>query len=231
MRTAIAIRHIHFEDLGHLEEVLRGRGFRVEYREAGLDSLANLSQAELLVVLGGPIGVYDDASYPFLKDEIAAVAQRLDARRPTLGICLGAQIIAKAMGKAVYPSGVKELGWAPVTLTDAGRASVLSPLENLAVLHWHGDTFDLPEGAELLASTPLVKNQAFSIGNFALGLQFHLEVQASQLERWYIGHAGEIAATEAVSVEALRNQAALYAQPLVAPAQLIFADWLKGARF
>ena len=230
MKTAIAIRHVAFEDLGLLGETLSGAGYRVEYREAGVDSLASrdLRQSDLLVVLGGPIGVYEDAVYPFLKDEIAAVQERIARRRPTLGICLGAQIIARAMGERVYPSGVKELGWAPVTLSDHGRASVLAGLEGLSVLHWHGDTFDLPPEARLLASTQLVRNQAFTVGDFALGLQFHLEAQAAQLERWYIGHAGEISQTPGIDVAELRRQAHFHGPRLASPARRIFADWLAS---
>jgi len=230
MKTAIAIRHLAFEDLGLLGDALAGAGYRVDYREAGIDSLAarDLRQADLLVVLGGPIGVYEDAVYPFLVDEIATVEDRLARSRPTLGICLGAQIIARALGRRVYPSGVKELGWAPLILSDAGRASVLARLEGLAVLHWHGDTFDLPAEASLLASTAAVANQAFSLGDFALGLQFHLEVQAPQLERWYIGHAAEIAHTPGVEVPALRRQAARHGPLLASAARRIFADWLAA---
>ncbi len=228
MKTAIAIRHVHFEDLGLLGEALAGAGVRVEYREAGLDQLAarELGAADLLVVLGGPIGVYEDDVYPFLSDEIEAVRFRLEHRLPTLGICLGAQIMARALGKRVYPSGTKELGWAPVTLTEAGRRSVLARLEGLSVLHWHGDTFDLPDEARHLARTDAVANQAFAIGDHALALQFHLEAQAARLERWYIGHAGEIAATPGIDVPELRRQAARHAPLLTVAARRIFADWL-----
>ncbi len=230
MKTAIAIRHVHFEDLGLLGDSLSGAGYRIEYREAGIDRLQalELAAADLLVVLGGPIGVYDHTVYPFLADEIAAVQARLDGGKPTLGICLGAQIMAHALGKAVYPSGVKELGWAPVTLTEAGRDSVLAGLEGLAVLHWHGDTFDLPDGARHLAATGEVANQAFALGAFALGLQFHLEAKQEELERWYIGHAAELAATPGIDVPTLRRQAARHAPPLAVAARRIFADWLAA---
>lgn len=228
MKTALAIRHVAFEDLGLVADALAGAGYRAEYREAGVDRLEaeELVGADLLVVLGGPIGVYEEDAYPFLADEVAAVAARLQRRRPTLGICLGAQIMAKALGQRVYPSGLKELGWAPVSLTAAGRASVLAALEGLSVLHWHGDTFDLPPGAAHLARTEAVANQAFTIDDFALGLQFHIEAQAGQLERWYIGHAGEIAATPGVDVPTLRRQAAQHAALTAVAARRIFADWL-----
>ncbi len=230
MKTAIALRHVHFEDLGLLGDVLTSSGYQVEYREAAMDHLdpRELRNADLLVVLGGPIGVYEDDVYTFLSDEIAAVSARLEAEMPVLGICLGAQIMARAAGKRVYPSGVKEIGWAPLTLTEAGRRSALGPLGRLPVLHWHGDTFDLPDGAELLASTEAVRHQAFAIGRHALGLQFHLEAQPGQLERWYIGHACEIAGSSGIDVPSLRKQAAQAAPALSSAARRVFAQWLAN---
>jgi GMP synthase (glutamine-hydrolysing) len=230
VKQAIAIRHVHFEDLGLLAEVLSAAGYQVTYREAAVDHLdpRELMAADLLIILGGPIGVYEDDVYTFLTDEIAAVRDRLAAERPVLGLCLGAQIMARALGCRVFPSGVKEVGWAPVSLTEAGRRSVLAPLGRLAVLHWHGDTFDLPEGAALLASTEAVTNQAFTLGRHGLALQFHLEAQPAGLERWYIGHAGEIASLPEVDVPLLRRQAAAAAPALAGAARKVFADWLAA---
>ncbi|HXP97895.1 MAG TPA: glutamine amidotransferase [Telmatospirillum sp.] len=230
MKTAIAIRHVHFEDLGVLGPVLWRAGYQVAYRDAGIDPLDphDLAATDLLVVLGGPLGAYDDEAYPFLLEEMAAVYDRLERDRPTLGICLGAQIMARALGKRVYPCGTKEIGWAPVTLTEAGTHSVLAPLETVPVLHWHGDTFDLPDEAQRLAGTEAVPNQAFAIEDFGLALQFHLEADPLQLERWYIGHASEIAATPGIDVPTLRSQAAQHASTLSRVAEQIFTDWLDG---
>ena len=146
MKTALAIRHLHFEDLGTLEPLLREMNYQVQYVDAVLDDLATLDveSPDLLVVLGGPIGAYDDALYPFLAAELQLLRRRLASARPLLGICLGAQLIARALGANVYPLGRKEIGFAPLTLTDAGRASPLAALEGVAVLHWHGDQFDIP---------------------------------------------------------------------------------------
>lgn len=229
MKSVIAIRHVNFEDLGLLGEVLETQDYRITYVEAAVQHIdpRALQDADLLVVLGGPIGVYEDDVYPFLTDEVAAVRQRLQARRPTLGICLGAQIMARALDQKVYPSGVKEIGWAPPILTEAGKTSVLAPLAGLSVLHWHGDTFDLPPEAELLASTPQVVNQAFAIGDHALALQFHLEAQPAGLERWYIGHCCEIAGTPGIDVPILRRQAATAAPALAGAARQVFTNWLK----
>src|SRR5262249_30752243 len=126
--------------------------------------------------------------------------------RPILGICLGSQLMAKALGARVYKGKRKEIGWSPLTLTDAGKRSPLRALgARPSVLHWHGDTFDLPEDATLLASTPAYRNQAFAWKDHALALQFHPEVTAHGLERWFIGHATEIATTRGVDVPSLRR--------------------------
>ncbi len=156
-RTAAAIRHVAFEDLGSFAPVLEAAGYTVRYLEAadGLASPAVAEEADLLVVLGGPIGAYEDDAYPFLADELRLLERRLAAGRPLLGICLGAQLIARALGASVYPGAVKEIGWSPVRLTDAGESSCLRHLgRGISVLHWHGDTFDLPAGATRLRAPP-----------------------------------------------------------------------------
>ncbi len=230
MKSVLAIRHVHFEDLGLLGDVLAERGWQITYHDAASGPLdaAAADAADLLVILGGPIGVYEDDIYPFLSGEIAAAQRRLTAGKPTIGICLGAQIMARALGQKVYPSGVKEIGWGELTLSDAGQTSVLAPLAGHPVLHWHGDTFDLPANAVLLASTAPVPHQAFAIGAHALALQFHLEAKPEALEQWYVGHACEIAVTQGVDVPMLRRQAERHAAALQAPARQVFSTWLDG---
>ena len=230
MKSLIAIRHVPFEDLDSFAAPLAARGFTISYREAPADNLAapELASADLLVVLGGPIGAYEEALYPFLKAELELIEARLKAGRPVLGICLGAQLMARAAGARVYP-GKKELGWARLSLTEAGRRSPMRFIEPAAkVLHWHGDTFDLPAGAELLASTERTPHQAFALGRHALALQFHIEASAKGLERWYVGHALEIATTEGVSLAGLRADAALCAPRLAPHALAALNDWLDG---
>jgi GMP synthase (glutamine-hydrolysing) len=228
-RTASAIRHVAFEDLGSFAPVLEAAGYTVRYLEAadGLASPAVAEEADLLVVLGGPIGAYEDDAYPFLADELRLLERRLAAGRPLLGICLGAQLIARALGASVYPGAVKEIGWSPVRLTDAGESSCLRHLgQGVPVLHWHGDTFDLPAGATRLASNEAYQNQAFACGDAVLALQFHLEVEPARLERWFVGHAAEIAATAGVDVQGLRRDSRLHGPPLAAAAAKVLAEWL-----
>src|ERR1700743_3857799 len=230
-RSAIALRHVAFEDLGLLAPVLEREGWSVAYREASTDDLddASLRDAELLVVLGGPIGVYETDSYPFLAAEIALIEQRLSRHAPVLGICLGAQLMAKALGARVYPGPVKEIGWGRVALTGEGAASCLSPLQEdgAVVLHWHGDTFDLPDGAQRLASNQHYQNQAFGRGRTALALQFHLEADPHGLEQWYVGHTAELGHAK-VSVPALRAQTTRLAPGRAALAERVFRRGVRA---
>jgi GMP synthase (glutamine-hydrolysing) len=135
--------------------------------------------------------------------------------------------MARAMGAKVYPGPAKEIGWKKLTLSDEGQKH-LAPLEGLPVLHWHGDTFDLPTGAANLASTDICKQQAFAVGSRALAFQFHPEAQEQGFERWLIGHAGEIAATPGVSVPGLRADTAKFAAAAIAAGRRVLAGWLAG---
>lgn len=232
----LALQHLSFEDLGTLGDVLRDAGFGITYRQAGVDDLSSAqarrewAEADLVVVLGGPIGVYEADRYPFIGDELARVRERLDAGTPLVGICLGAQMMAAASGQRVYPGPAKEIGFKPLRLTDAGRASPLAALADCGhqVLHWHGDTFDLPAGAQLLASTDLVTNQVFSLGPKVLGLQCHLEAQPRDMERWLIGHTAELTAA-GVDVHVLRADTARHGEALEAASKAVWKRWLMEA--
>jgi GMP synthase (glutamine-hydrolysing) len=227
-KTVVAIRHVAFEDVGTLKPVLERRGYTLHYCDIGVDSLTALHNAQigLLVVLGAPIGAYDDAAYPFLADEMALITERLQQGLPTLGICLGAQLMARALGAQVAPMPAKEIGFAPLTLTAAGSQSVLQYLpENLPVLHWHGDQFEIPAGLASLAQTPICPHQAFSVDNHALALQFHLEVDASRIEQWLIGHSAELLGV-GVDLMPLRKQAAEYGEALRQAGEAVIGAWL-----
>jgi GMP synthase (glutamine-hydrolysing) len=232
MKTAAVIRHVHFEDLGTFAEPLTRAGYEFQYYDTAVRGLPPRDPAEtsLLIVLGAPVGVYEDGKYSFLRDEIALLTARLAAGQPTLGICLGAQLIARALGAKVYPSGVKEIGWGPVDLTDAAASTPLRYLANTPVLHWHGDTFDLPRGAVHLASTAICRNQAFCVGSNILGVQFHPEADPTAgIEPWLIGHAAELASA-GIDPRDLRDGAKAINPSLPAKARKMFAEWLRGLR-
>lgn len=232
MKNATVIRHLAFEDLGSLAEALNQQDYALTYLEAGLDTLADIEPLtpDLVVILGGPIGAYDEQNYPFLVDELRLLESRLKADLPTLGICLGAQLIARALGANVYPGPYKEIGWSPLELSNEGIDSPLVHLAeaNTAVFHWHGDTFDLPVGSIHLASSSKYQNQAFSWGESGLALQFHPEVTARNLERWFIGHACEISGTSGVSIAQLREDTARYANQLESQAAKFWRAWLES---
>ncbi|MGE0290203.1 MAG: glutamine amidotransferase [Bradyrhizobium sp.] len=227
MKQTIAIRHVAFEDLGLIDPILRSRGYDIVYQDAWNLDRERVEGADLVVFLGGPISVNDTEEYPFLAQELALAKSRIGANRPTLGICLGAQIIARAIGGTVRPGPEKEIGWRPVSLTVGGRASILAPLEGVAVLHWHGEVCELPPGTESLAHTPACANQAFIPGPACLALQFHIEAGADGIEPWLVGHTGEISAASGVTVAGLRADTARLGPALRQSAEAVMHRWLS----
>jgi GMP synthase (glutamine-hydrolysing) len=228
-KTVTVVQHVAFEDLGSFEPVLRQRGLSIAVLQADVDPITERAvlDAELLVVLGGPISVNDTKHFPFLAEERALVAQRLRDDAPTLGICLGAQLMSVALGGSVAPMSHKEIGFGPLSLSAGLPAD--HPLLALAggpVLHWHGERFTIPEGATPLASTALCDNQAFAWKERGLALQFHPEVEARGLRRWLIGHVAELEASR-IDLLALRADAARYADEVAARGRAFFEAWLS----
>jgi GMP synthase (glutamine-hydrolysing) len=182
----LVLQHIACEPPGAYEDVLRERHATIDRVE--LDEGAQLPdwrRYDLIVAMGGPMSVNDDAELPWLADEKAAIRAAVGAGVPYFGVCLGAQLLAASLGARVYPGPAPEVGVLPVSLTDEGRAdSVFSLLpDEFATLQWHGETFDLPDGALPLASSPAYPNQAFRLGS-AYAVQFHLEVSAPIAAEW-----------------------------------------------
>ncbi|MHB8173164.1 MAG: glutamine amidotransferase, partial [Nitrospirota bacterium] len=213
--------------------VLRERGFEITYLEAGLTELKSIDalSPDLLVGLGGPVSVYESDLYPFINDELDLFRRRIAAKKPIIGICLGAQMLAHALGAKVYPGKTKEIGWKPLELTEAGKNSPVSHLAaaNTSMLHWHGDTFDLPPGATLLASTDITKNQIYSYENFLLAFQCHPELVRGKIESWLIGHASEIATSKVATVNDIRHDTERYGRALEMAGRKCFEEWLTGA--
>jgi len=228
-QSVIALRHVNFETLGTFERPLTDAGYTLTYVDVATEDISRIdpTSPDLLVVLGGPIGVYETDIYPFLLAELHLIKQRLDAGLPILGICLGAQLIAAALGARVAATGTKEIGFAPLALTDEGATSALRHLAGVPVLHWHGDAFDVPTQAKLLATTPIA-NQAFSIGPQVLGLQFHPEADTQHgLEHWLIGHAAELSAAK-IDPRRLRSEATECGSKLCDAGRAMMAEWLNG---
>ena len=175
MRRAHILQHVPFEGLGSIAPWLKRNGYTTTWsRLYNAEPLPPIQELDLLIILGGPMSVNDEDTYPGLADEKEFIYNAIQANIAILGICLGAQLIAASQGARVYPNTEKEIGWFPVTITTEGNGLAPFPPETLA-FHWHGETFDLPSHATLLASSAACKHQAFQIGRKVIGLQFHLE--------------------------------------------------------
>ena len=229
MPSLLAIRHVAYEDLDGLALCFRNLGFDISYLDAWYDEMPrNPLDADVLVVLGAPVGVYEASDYPFIAEELELVRKRIAENRPVLGICFGAQILASALGATVSKGETFEFGWTPLTLTNAGSASPVRHFgtEHRKVFHCHGDSFPLPQGATLLASTEAYSTQAFSYGPH-LALQFHGEVTERGLRRWYIGHSARIRSLTGLKTFRASTE---YEAPLVNPAlPLMVGEWVEKA--
>lgn len=185
------LQHVPFEGLGSIEAWLTQRQARVTFTNFFDESaqLPSLEDIDLVIALGGPMSVNDEAQLPWLRAEKRFVAEAIASGKAVLGICLGSQLMASALGAAVYPGPQKEIGWFPVMAEPAVAGSFAFPASR-EVFHWHGETFDLPPGAVHLARSEACRHQAFQIGRRAIGLQFHLETTPASAQA-IIEHCGD----------------------------------------
>lgn len=174
MRVRV-FQHIAFEGIGSMETWLRERDADVQFT-CFYDSptLPDPDKIDLLIVMGGPMSVNDDIEYPWLREEKGFIGEVIRRGIAVIGVCLGAQLIAAALGARVYSNHEKEIGWFPIEWTSSDNSSFNFPARPM-VFHWHGETFDLPSGATLLATSAGCRNQAFQVGENVIGMQFHLE--------------------------------------------------------
>jgi GMP synthase-like glutamine amidotransferase len=233
MLPILALRHIECEGPALIAEIARDRGIEVRIAEMPQEfpRWPEPSQYGGIVVLGGPMSVYDTQRHPWLKEEARLLRRCMDEGIPILGICLGAQLLAAAGGARVYPGEEKEIGWGEIRLIPSARSDpLLEGLPNrFEVFHWHGDTFDLPPNAALLARSALFPHQAFRIGDRWYGLQFHLEVTEGMPRQWANEYQAELAALGGPTVGGDLERSDARIRKLRPLAETVFHRWLDLA--
>lgn len=227
-KTALIIRHVPHEGVAGYREPIEAAGYHVDRIDVADPAFASLDlrAPDLLIMMGGPMGVYEQDQYPWIACQLRRLTHRLEADRPTLGVCFGAQMMAAALGGHVHAGPHKEVGFHPVTVRTEALDGPLRHLVDVPVLHWHGDTFTRPPNVELLASSHVYDHQAFRRGRNILALQFHAEMGLDPrfdawLEQW------PEAVTEAGGDEAsLRAAHDTLGPAAVAAGQAMVAQWL-----
>jgi GMP synthase-like glutamine amidotransferase len=203
-----ALQHVPFEELANIEIWAKEKGHQISMTQLFKDEhLPRMSDFDWLVILGGPMNVYEEKKYPWLAREKRLIEQAINSRKIVLGICLGAQLIADVLGSRVYKNRYKEIGWFPISLTPEAKGSPVFkalPDERFIAFHWHGDTFDLPPGCFRMAESEGCVNQAFEYNDRVIGLQFHLESSTESI-RLLLQNCGD----ELVEGEYIQNAEAI----------------------
>jgi GMP synthase (glutamine-hydrolysing) len=227
--TAVVLQHAPTIHLGNIRPVLEEHGYVVRVVDVTCEDVDALdpAEADLVVVLGGEMGVYEADEFPFLTAEQRLLRSRLDAERPTLGVCLGAQLMAGALGARVYRGGSTQIGFRAVEATAEGAVSPVRHFAGVPVAQWHGDTFDLPAQATRLASSGDYANEAFAIGDHALAVQFHPELTDEMHEQWVRDGADELG-EHAIDADALRAERERYSAAMQQASRAAFSEWLEG---
>jgi GMP synthase (glutamine-hydrolysing) len=233
-KTALILQHTSIERGGLYETVLEEEAWALDVRPLYSGSFLpkDIEDYGMLLVLGGPMSVNDEADYPFLAEEILFIRKAIKIGHPVWGVCLGAQLMAKALGAGVYPGSHKEIGWYWLNQTPSGRTdSLLGQLDPyFLVFQWHGETFDLPPEAVCLAGNPAYPNQAFRYGNLAYGLQFHMEITKPMLKSWLSNWAGEIKeARPPATGQGIMGEARIYLDRVNRQARTIFREFTRQA--
>lgn len=229
MKQALIIRHSPEEGLAGYRKPLEAARYRIDHIDVSDPAFAqlDLSKPDLLILTGGPMAVYEQDRYPWISGELQRLAQRLEADGPTLGICLGAQMIAAALGAHVHAGPIREIGFHPVTIHANGRDGPLRHLVDVPICHWHGDTFTLPDRTELLASSQLYAHQAFRRGTNLLALQFHAEMGEDMRYYQWIDNWPEAVRVSGKTAVDLRDEQDRYGSRAVAAGRAMLAQWLE----
>lgn len=232
-KTALIIRHVPYEGVAGYRVPIEAAGYevdRIDVSDPDFSTL-DLCRHDLLIMMGGPMGVYEQESHPWISCQLRRLAQRLEADRPTIGVCFGSQMIAAALGAEVYPGPDMEIGFHPIAIAPQAQDGPLRHIADVPMLHWHGDTFTLPDNVELIASSPLYAHQAFRRGPNILALQFHGEMGLDpRFEAWIEQGADAIAraGTDEATLRAAHDRLGPGA---VAAGQAMVAEWLEGLRY
>jgi GMP synthase (glutamine-hydrolysing) len=229
-KTALIIRHVPIEGIAGYRAPIEAAGYALDRIDVSdpCFSQIDLAEPDLLIMMGGPMSVYDHDSHAWIACQLRRLRRRLDADRPTLGVCLGAQMIAAAMGAHVHAGPTKEVGMHPVHVHANALHGPLRHLIGVPVLHWHRDTFTLPEGTELLASSHVYPHQAFRRGNTVLALQCHAEMGVDPRFEAWLEQWPQDAASAGTDCESLRRAYATQGPAAVAAGQAMIAEWLTG---
>lgn len=228
-RRAVVLQHHENIELGNLEPVLREHGYDIRIIDVTRESLSTLDpeDGDLLIVLGGHQGAYETEKYPWLAEELDLIRRRIEAERPIFGVCLGAQLMAGALGGRNYRGEKPDLGYQDIRLTDAGASSPVRHVAGVGMLEWHGDHFDLPERATLLASSSAYPNEAFSLGDFGLAVQFHPEITDAMHEAWTMDTDG-LLEREGVDRAEWRRQRDENNPAMQRASRAMFGEWLES---
>lgn len=232
MKRALIIRHVPYEGVAGYRDPIEAAGYdvdRIDVTDPALSSL-DLREPDLLIMMGGPMGVYEQDRYPWISCQMQRLATRLEADRPTLGVCFGAQMMAAALGAEVYAGPVKEVGFHAVSVRDDAPDSPLRHIADVPVLHWHGDTFTLPTNVELLASSHVYDHQAFRRGKNILALQFHAEMGLDPRFNAWIEEWPESVVEAGGDEASLRAAHDTLGPGAVAAGQAMIAEWLTGLK-